>query len=581
MGSQELFSVTELQRMCEMSEYLDGKDIHMNDKTVSWDGNIIYFKNKKPSVTGNEFLIPVQVKGKEYEILPNKDKISYPVETVDLKNYLKNEGIIFFVVAIEKCSYRTKMFAKILLPTDLVRIMNGKEEQGSISIHLSCIKTVKELEEISVFFNENRPKQSYINIQEFNPESEDMSEFTVSVLPSKYRNPVIAIAKNRMKYLYLKKGNLEIPLVDTDLVTSTEGKIKIQIDGDIERVYSVKRIFSAESTSLLIGQVIEINYLEEEGQIKISCLDCSNIDFQNVYEIAKVIIAFSSGKKIIIENLQLDESHMNQIKSSFSTEFIEYYKRVIKIGYMLEELKISKSLFTTKEILDAENVLCFLKGALLDNHIVTLPTQKANCGIINQIVGKKVLILEYEMVQENRYIVRVYMRDGKRISLFGETIGYEPILLNNYFALLNNDVNAVIFEEQPFLDAMSKTMIGEVSYLIDLFLKFLEAYDKGRKRRMLLLAEKLFDILKDKVTSDNEELMIINKFQIIARKRKLNASEREELLPIKYSANCLARCCACILLGQKTEFEMHLKKLSEQEKVELYSWPIISLLPSD
>ena len=91
---------------------------------------------------------------------------------------------------------------------------------------------------------------------------------------------------------------------------------------------------------------------------------------------------------------------MNQIKSSFSTEFIEYYKKVIKIGYMLEELKISKSLFTTKEILDAENVLCFLKEALLDKHIVTLPTQKANCGIINQIVGKKVLILEYEMVQE-------------------------------------------------------------------------------------------------------------------------------------------------------------------------------------
>ena len=56
----------------------------------------------------------------------------------------------------------------------------------------------------------------------------------------------------------------------------------------------------------------------------------------------------------------------------------------------------------------------FLKEALLDKHIVTLPTQKANCGIINQIVGKKVLILEYEMVQENRYIVRDYMRDGKR-----------------------------------------------------------------------------------------------------------------------------------------------------------------------
>lgn len=580
MGSQETFSVTELQRMCEMSEYLDGKDIHMNDKTVSWDGNIIYFKNKKPTVTGNEFLIPVQVKGKEYKTLPDKNRISFSVETVDLKNYLKNEGIIFFVIAIEKCSYRTKMFAKILLPIDLVGIMNDKEEQGSITIHLNYIETVKELEEICSFFNENRPKQSYINIQNFNPKSEDMSEFTVSILPSKYRNPAIAIVKNRMKYLYLKKGNLEIPLVATDFITSTEGKIKIKIDEEVNQEYTVKRIFSAASTTLLIGKVVEVNYLEDEGQIKISCRDCSNINFQNVYEIAKMIVAFFIGQKIIIENLQLDESNVNQIKSSFSKEFVEYYKQVIKVGNMLDDLKISKSLFTTKEILDAENVLHFLKMALLDNQIVTLPVHKANCGIVNQIVGKKILILEYEIVQENRYIVRDYMRDGKRISLFGETIDYEQILLNNYFALLNNDVGVVIFDEQSLLDAMSKIMVAEVPYLINLFLKFLEAYDKGKKRRMLMIAEKLFNILEEKATSD-DELLIINKFQIIARKRKLKENEIEEILPIKYSANCLARCCACILLGQKMEFEMHLKKLSEQEKVELYSWPIMSLLPSD
>lgn len=580
MGSQETFSVTELQRMCEMSEYLDGKDIHMNDKTVSWDGNIIYFKNKKPTVTGNEFLIPVQVKGKEYKTLPDKNRISFSVETVDLKNYLKNEGIIFFVIAIEKCSYRTKMFAKILLPIDLVGIMNNKEEQGSITIHLNYIETVKELEEICSFFNENRPKQSYINIQNFNPKSEDMSEFTVSILPSKYRNPVIAIVKNRMKYLYLKKGNLEIPLVATDFITSTEGKIKIKIDEEVNQEYTVKRIFSAASTTLLIGEVVEVNYLENEGQIKISCRDCSNINFQNAYEIAKMIVAFFIGQKIIIENLQLDESNVNQIKSSFSKEFVEYYKQVIKVGNMLDDLKISKSLFTTKEILDAENVLHFLKMALLDNQIVTLPVHNANCGIVNQIVGKKILILEYEIVQENRYIVRDYMRDGKRISLFGETIDYEQILLNNYFALLNNDVGVVIFDEQSLLDAMSKIMVAEVPYLINLFLKFLEAYDKGKKRRMLMIAEKLFDILEEKATSD-DELLIINKFQIIARKRKLKENEIEEILPIKYSANCLARCCACILLGQKMEFEMHLKKLSEQEKVELHSWPIMSLLPSD
>ena len=46
MSFQETFSISELQRMCAMSEYLEESDIHMNDTTISWDGNIIYFKNK-------------------------------------------------------------------------------------------------------------------------------------------------------------------------------------------------------------------------------------------------------------------------------------------------------------------------------------------------------------------------------------------------------------------------------------------------------------------------------------------------------------------------------------------------------
>ena len=152
MSSQETFSITTLQRMCARSEYLDESDIHMNDKTVSWDGNIIYYKTKKPASTGNEFLIPIQVKGKEYNTLPDSDSISYPVDINDLKNYLKNGGVIFFVDAISKTEYSDKMYAKILLPVDIVHIMKGKEEQGSITVHLNHVKTVRELEELCVLF---------------------------------------------------------------------------------------------------------------------------------------------------------------------------------------------------------------------------------------------------------------------------------------------------------------------------------------------------------------------------------------------------------------------------------------------
>lgn len=141
MSSQETFSITTLQRMCAMSEYLDESDIHMNDKTVSWDGNIIYYKNKKPTSTGNEFLIPIQVKGKEYNTLPDSDSISYPVDIYDLKNYLKNGGVIFFVDAISKSECP-------LCGTDFTDIDSAiiKTEKFIKNIHTDGIKIIEDIE---------------------------------------------------------------------------------------------------------------------------------------------------------------------------------------------------------------------------------------------------------------------------------------------------------------------------------------------------------------------------------------------------------------------------------------------------
>ena len=68
--------------------------------------------------------------------------------------------------------------------------------------------------------------------------------------------------------------------------------------------------------------------------------------------------------------------------------------------------------------------------------------------------------------------------------------------------------------------------------------------------------------------------------QIIARKRELELEERKTLAQIKYSENIFARCCACILLKQFDEFDIHMQQLSATEKEEFYSWPIASLLPN-
>ena len=382
MSSQETFSITTLQRMCARSEYLDESDIHMNDKTVSWDGNIIYYKTKKPASTGNEFLIPIQVKGKEYNILPDSDSISYPVDINDLKNYLKNGGVIFFVDAISKTEYNDKMYAKILLPVDIVHIMKGKEEQGSITVHLNHVKTVRELEELCVLFKENRPKQAMVGVGKSIPDYDNISNFTISTLPTPYMNPAIAIAKSPFKYVYTKKDGMEIPVLLTDLVTATESEWLIKIDDKIEQRYPVRHIYELNQTTTRISEIIEFVLTEKSQKTTIRCVEATNYNFETVFQASKIIIAVSDAEEVMIENISLGKNFLGEIQTAFTEGFLAYHKRIVQLGETLAELNIKRSLFKTKEILDAEPTIFFLKKGLVEMKVLSLPFQAdENCGL--------------------------------------------------------------------------------------------------------------------------------------------------------------------------------------------------------
>lgn len=73
-------------------------------------------------------------------------------------------------------------------------------------------------------------------------------------------------------------------------------------------------------------------------------------------------------------------------------------------------------------------------------------------------------------------------------------------------------------------------------------------------------------------------VMIKNRFVL----EPMEGTNMIDCLPIfKIGEDIHARCCACILLKQYDEFEFHKNELSNQERHELYTWPIINLLPKD
>ena len=313
MSSQETFSISELQRMCARSEYLEESDIQYNDKTVSWDGNIIFYKNKKPKATGNEYCIPVQVKGKKFDKLPEENSVGYPVKTRDLNNYLKNGGALFFVCAIEKETYRTKMFAKILLPIDIIKIIENKQKQYKITVYLNYVKTIKELERLCLLFCENKPKQSFIGISEPIAEIQDGTQIVISTLPGKYTNPGIAIVKNSLKYFYIKKDGIEIPIPIKGLITSFSDYVNIRIDDTISEIYPIRYIFKTETTICLINELIEITSYEENEQITIRFLESGDINFQTVFNTSKIIVTLPEARDVFIGNIHLDKEGIEEI----------------------------------------------------------------------------------------------------------------------------------------------------------------------------------------------------------------------------------------------------------------------------
>ena len=81
-----------------------------------------------------------------------------------------------------------------------------------------------------------------------------------------------------------------------------------------------------------------------------------------------------------------------------------------------------------------------------------------------------------------------------------------------------------------------------------------------------------------KKQKDNN-IYIINKYQILRRKRKLTDKEKNELKNIYDSDdNIMVKVSCSILIGNSYDFKFNFEKLNEKEKEEFQKYPIYNLL---
>lgn len=102
--------------------------IKTGDKEPIWDGCIYVYndKEKHNNDKNYQFRIPVQVKGTLAKI---EKSLKYDMKTSHLKSYLKDGGVLYFVVQVDKnASQNNKIFYADLHPFN---IKKGFEKQIS------------------------------------------------------------------------------------------------------------------------------------------------------------------------------------------------------------------------------------------------------------------------------------------------------------------------------------------------------------------------------------------------------------------------------------------------------------------
>lgn len=137
------------------------------------------------------------------------------------------------------------------------------------------------------------------------------------------------------------------------------------------------------------------------------------------------------------------------------------------------------------------------------------------------------------------------------------------------FSNINFDIIKKSFENTDF----NKTSLPKIN---ELFLEVLSVYDCKKDNELLELAEFIIDKILENA---QEDTYVINKMQLIYRKRDLTKEEKKLLYEIKENnKDNQIQLAISILLNNKSDYERYSEKLTEEEKCLFFKYPICNLI---
>lgn len=563
--------------------------ISENDKEPSWDGNIYIYRETNFSKENLLGRVPVQVKGKQEKSKNlKKEKISYPVETVDLKNYLNDGGVIFFVILIDEENLKKrKIYYTDLPPVRLKIELEKSKNQITKSIKFKEFSSDNQ-RKVSILLNclQNFKKQAsfldipLLTIDELN--KNNIERIEIPFVSTKEETPQEALLNSDI-YLYARLKNSPIfqpvkVLID-ELETHEKQKIDISIDNkkyyssiQVIRKKNSTKFILGESFSLIIKEDKKIAQLNYKNSDKIKIL-ANDLEFM-IHQIEKGYFLFN-GKKIEIDYKNTDFSNFNLKKQKEDLKKIKEIVQLLNILNCQEDLKLSE---ITKEGWRQLNYL--IRAFVYDELVEGLVEPSFSVRVFN--IGQLKFLICVKKEEDGKYklsdffkeefSVKIELQGGKKFP-----ISQYIILKKEDFYLANNIKYNILLPSFKKIKRYSETIESINQFLLKLIL----AYDESQKKEILLIAKDFSEWICSEFSE--EELIYsikeLNKLQIIKRLRKLNNEEKEKIYEIleNKDINDEIRFGSYVLLEQKVAAKRYFEKLNEKSKKEFINYPIYNL----
>lgn len=569
--------------------------IKENDKTPSWDGEVLIYKSNRTDKKDIIGKVTVQVKGVVADDI-NREECSFSVDMPDLVNYKNDGGTIYFVVLIDKKNpSKRKVFYDALTPLKIGNYIERHKIQNSRVIKLKRLPEDKYAIQ-TIFYNfyqDSKKQHSFSNIPPIKlktlSSSNDIVEITSSLTifspKKKLPFPIDAFLNNEV-YWYAKIANSPIPhpieLVSDIKLISKDGFPPIFVNGDRYDNYMSETqtkdditIQFGESTTLVFiknGKGARLDY-RLTGMLRNRIKDLTFI----ISIIETGVIVFWENKKV-----NLGQMHANTPFDIISAKKqLELYKRIEQFWKSLQ-VKADFDIGNIDSNSSLEELYLLMKS-INGKQAIHINLDGEHTGyLLHKSISNFQILLFLDAVDKKKSLYNVYnFFDYKGIFKVArgniEYIAshYSVLSPDDYIELSNIDLSKMLPSYKDLIDR-DVNIFEAANY--DL-LNLLFAYDKHTDHPIEILntAKEIASwLLNESIDNLHAEIKMINYLQTIKRERELSAEENKRLYEIAENENSslMFKLGANLLLENHKVARIQFEQLCVQDKEAFISFPI-------